>query len=218
MAGAADVDDGKGLPPAQAGSGYSSMPIPDPTVLTTQALYREVAALRELVEQRIASLAAAMANADEATRRTIHEAIEARNILDREVQLRTDLQFRLVEQQRVEQKKDTKDAVDAALSAAKEAVREQTIASSLATQKSETATNKQQDELAKRFETAFENLRRADDEIKERIAEVDRKASDLASQKLGATTDRTGLYATVGIVITLLLLGMTVIGFLAAQH
>jgi hypothetical protein len=37
-------------------SGYTSRPIPDPTVLTTQALYREVAALKELIEQRIAAL------------------------------------------------------------------------------------------------------------------------------------------------------------------
>jgi chromosome segregation ATPase len=176
-------------------SGYTSRPIPDPTVLTTQALYREVAALKELIEQRI-----------EAVQHTIDEAIEARNVLDKEVQLRTDLQFRLVEQQRIEQKGDTKNAVDAALTAQKEAIG-----------KTETSTNKALEELGTRLDTAIENLRRANDEVKERIVEVDRRVVDVVSQKVGATTDRTGLYAAIGIITTLIFLGIAIAAVFAAR-
>jgi chromosome segregation ATPase len=204
------------------------MPIPDPTALTTAALYREVDQLKTLIEQRIAALKESVDSADDAIRNEIQTAIEARTVLDEEVQKRTDLQFRLVEQQRVEQKKDTKDAVDAALTAQKEAVKEQTTASERAIAKSETATNKQLEELGKRFETAFDTLRRLTDDVKERISdvdrnlrtaisEVDRKASDLASQKVGATTDRTGLYAAIGIIATLIFLGIAVATIIASR-
>jgi chromosome segregation ATPase len=188
-------------------SGYTSRPIPDPTVLTTQALYREVAALKELIEQRIAALKDSTEAADEAIRHQIHEAIEARNVLDREVQLRTDLQFRLVEQQRIEQKGDTKNAVDAALTAQKEAIG-----------KTETSTNKALEELGTRLDTAIENLRRAIDDTKERIQEVDRRVVDVVSQKVGATTDRTGLYAAIGIIATLIVAAIIVISFVAGAR
>jgi chromosome segregation ATPase len=188
-------DDGSGPNIGGPIGGYTSRPIPDPTVLTTQALYREVAALKELIEQRI-----------DAISNTINAAITARDSLDKEVQLRTDLQFRLVEQQRIEQKGDTKNAVDAALTAQKEAIG-----------KTETSTNKALEELGTRLDTAIENLRRANDEVKERIVEVDRRVVDVVSQKVGATTDRTGLYAAIGIITTLIFLGIAIAAVFAAR-
>lgn len=68
-------------------------PVPDPTLLTTQALYREVATLRELIEEKIL-----------ATDQLVSEKFAS-----------VDRQLDLVERQRVEQKSDTKAAVDAAL-------------------------------------------------------------------------------------------------------
>ena len=96
------------MPPRTAPMGpHEWVPVPDPTVLTTQALYREVSSLRELIELRIEDLS---------------------GLLDEKF-LRTEQQFELVERQRVEQKNDTKNAVDAALTAQKEAAKEQTVAS-----------------------------------------------------------------------------------------
>lgn len=75
-------------------------PHPDPTVLTTDALRREIAALRELLEAKLESL-------EQWTRGRFE---------------REELRFTLVEQQRQEQKVDTGEQVQAALVAQKEAV------------------------------------------------------------------------------------------------
>lgn len=103
-----------------------SRPVPDPTSLTTAALYREIQHLERLVFDRF--------------------AIEERN--------------------RVEQKDATKQAVDAALIAQKEAVKEQTIASEKAIDKSETNTGKQIEEQGKTFSADIDNL-------KERVGKIE---------------------------------------------
>jgi len=171
-------------------------PIPDPTVLTTQALYREADRLQELIEQRIEGATA---------------------VIDQQF-YKVEQQFELVERQRVEQKKDTKDAVDAALTAQKEAVREQTSASERSIAKSEAATTKQIDQLAVTFASTQESLLARIDELKERIIEVDRKAEKPVQQRIGAQEDRTGLYAAVGLLATLLVVGISIIGLVIAFH
>lgn len=80
------------------------------------------------------------------------------------------LEFRLTERIRVEQKKDTKDAVDAALTAAKDAFREQATSFSAAVDKSEKATTYSIEQLGSKFEAAFEGLRRELGDVKERAA------------------------------------------------
>lgn len=69
-----------------------SRPVPDPTTLTTDAIRREIVALRELLETKITALADS-----------------------------TDLRFGHAESTRLEQKADTKEMVSAALAAQKEA-------------------------------------------------------------------------------------------------
>jgi hypothetical protein len=172
-------------------------PVPDPTVLTTQALYREVSALQELIEQRIEGATA---------------------VIDQQF-YKVEQQFLLVERQRVEQKKDTKDAVDAALTAQKEAVREQTSASERSIAKSEAATNKQLEQLATTFANTNASLLARLDELKERIVDVDRKAESVAQQKVGAKEerivvreDRTGSLGLVSVGISVLFL---MIGFVS---
>lgn len=214
-------------------------PSPDPTVLTSAALYREIAALRELLGQRITSLES---ERDRAT----GAAKERRDVLNREnteqfealkkyMELRiaglgetVGLQFDLVERQRVEQKKDTKDAVDAALTAQKEAVKEQTTASERAIAKSETSTTKQLEQQQETVSTAIDALRRSIDEVKERIVEVDRNARSAISEVAttangtvqragGAKDDRTAVYALIGVLGTVLLVVIAMLGFALAH-
>lgn len=164
----------------------SRVPIPDPTLLTTQALLREVAGLRELMESRLEAL----------------EDVEEQKFY------KVEQQFELVERQRVEQKKDTKDAVDAALTAQKEAVREQTAASERAIAKSEAATSKQLDQLSVTFANEAASQRRELGEMKQRLTAIEQ-------QKIGAKEDRTGLYAGIGAVVGLLLIVSVVITLIA---
>jgi hypothetical protein len=134
-------------------SGGGSRPVPDPTALTTEALHREVLQLRELLETFIRG--------------------ENRVTEERFQSIAT--QMDLIERQRVEQKEDTKAAVDAALAAAKEAVKEQTTSSDLAIAKSEAATTKSIDQLGDKFDTAVDGLRREIGDVKERVSAMETK-------------------------------------------
>ena len=134
---------------------------------------------------------------------------DLKEVLDEKFE-KVEQQFELVERQRVEQKKDTKDAVDAALTAQKEAVREQTAASERAIAKSEAATSKQLDQLSVTFTTEAAALRRELGEMKERLTAIEQ-------QKVGAKEDRSGLYAAIGIFLTILLAGITIVTIVLAN-
>lgn len=138
-------------------------PPQDPTALTTQALIREIEGLREFQDLRI-----------DTARDTLSELFKMRiEALNEKVTQ----QFELVERQRVEQKKDTKDAVDAALTAQKEAVQEQTTASDRAIAKSEAATTRQLEQLTITFNNGINSLTQRLDEVKERLNQVDNRDS-----------------------------------------
>jgi hypothetical protein len=129
-------------------AGEDSRPVPDPTTLTTAQLHLTVQGLRELLETQQAG---------------------ARDITEERFRS-VEQQFVLLERQRVEQKADTKAAVDAALTAQKEAVREQTIASERAIAKSEAAITKQLEQLSTTFQTAIAGLQIQVQDAKDRTA------------------------------------------------
>lgn len=126
-------------------------PTPDPTVLTTEQLLREVERVKDLLMAELSGL-----------HETVTEKFRS-----------VDQQLSLVERQRVEQKKDTKDAVDAALTAQKEAVREQTAASERAIAKSEAATTKQIEQLTITFTTAIKGVTDLLSDTKDRVGKIE---------------------------------------------
>jgi hypothetical protein len=204
------------------------VPTPDPTTLTTAALHRETGVLRDSIEQRfddrdreVRALNRERTEQFATLKELMIGRIAALNTL-------TEERFASAERQRVEQKIDTKSAVDAALIAQKEAVREQTTASERAIAKSETATNKQLEQQQLTVSTAVDSLRRSLDEVKERaveenramrssISEVATTANGTVKQKEGAKEDRTALYATLGILISVIVLVLALAGFLATR-
>lgn len=124
-------------------------------------------------------------------------------------------QLDLVERQRVEQKKDTKDAVDAALAAAKEAVKEQTTASQLSIGKSEASTKEQLNQLSATFVTAQEGQRQAIISLTTRVERMENARTNAAEQKtdtrsnagfvFGAVGMVVGVLGTIGLIISLVL-------------
>lgn len=162
-------------------------PVPDPTVLTTEALQREIKALKELLEMRVIGVTA----------------------LSNEKFRSVDQQLDLVERQRVEQKSDTKAAVDAALTAQKEAVKEQTTASATAIAKSESGTTEQLKQLSSSFSTALESQRREFADLKDRVGAIE-------NNRIGGQESKAGLYAAVGFIAVLVSIGMAVVGVLVA--
>lgn len=123
----------------------------DPSELTTKQLHREITVLHELIN-------ALFEGAEEISEQKF-KAVEK--------------QFELIERQRVEQKNDTKAAVDAALTAQKEAVKEQTIASDRAIAKSEAAMTKQLEQLSVNFTTAINGVALQQQDSKERIVKIE---------------------------------------------
>lgn len=79
-------------------------------------------------------------------------------------------EMELVESARVEQKQDSLASLAAALSAAKEAVRENTLSFEKRIDKSENATNDQLRQLGEKFDTAVEGVLRSLSDLKEREA------------------------------------------------
>jgi len=128
-----------------------SRPNPDPSTLTTDALQREIGQARETA--RIALIAS--------------EVVQVARFesLDR--------QLASAEKLRLEQKKDSKEALDAALAAQKEAVGLQTEASEKSIAKSEAATNKQIEQLHVSSNAAADGQRSSFNDLKDRVARIE---------------------------------------------
>ena len=178
---------------APVAGAVGSVPIPDPTFLTTQALDREVNRLEDMMERDLLAL----------------------KDVSNEKHLRAEQQFELVERQRVEQKKDTKDAVDAALTAQKEAVREQTAASEKAIEKSEKAINRLVEQLADTFRTEAAALRREISEVKDRTTQIESttRGGKEATIERQATSASSGMW--VGIGLSIIGVAIIIIGLIA---
>jgi hypothetical protein len=132
---ASEENDGRG----------TSVPRPDPTVLTTQALEKQIGALKELVFTRMDSMEKALDSLlAKADRRPSVCELEAR--IDgrlKAIELRFDERDLRFEASFLA----NKSSVEAAFVALKEAVKEQNIASSTAIAKAENATTKEIDSL-----------------------------------------------------------------------
>jgi hypothetical protein len=128
-----------------------SRPTPDPTVLTTEQLLREIENLKSWMK-------------------TLADGQET--VFDERFKS-VDTQFKLIERQRVEQKQDTEKAVQAALNAAKVAVREQTQASERSIAKNEKSTADQLRDQRDRFASEIGNVDKNADDLKERVGKIE---------------------------------------------
>lgn len=153
---------------------------PDPTALTTPQLWREIASLKELVFARLDSIEKGIDVAHDdlvrvptevqkqisGLKELMYHKIECADELNEEKFKTIEKQFLFVEQSRIEQKKDTATAVDAALKAAKEAVTEQNTSNVLAISKSEASTTKQMDAINEKV-----------GDVKERVTTMESKGT-----------------------------------------
>lgn len=155
-------------------------PIPDPTILTTQQLNREIGALREIIETRLDGMDKAIE-----LLQTLNN--HAQDFVKTEVshlQTLHDEKFKSIQNQFIERdtrteqtSRDSKVAVDAALQAAKEAVGEQNKSSALAIAKSEAATNKQLDGIGTLLNTTAGGLTDKIDDLRTRLTTIEGRSS-----------------------------------------
>jgi hypothetical protein len=154
-------------------------PVPDPTILTTEQLHREIAALREFVLGEIRHVGAIN---DERFR-----AVEA--------------QFEQHIERTKEQKTDTQQAVQSALTSAKELVAQRNDASELAIAKSERSISKQIDALASVLDTSNQAQVDRIEDLKARVTRIEGR-SEGTQMSMGVIFAAVGgLAALVSIVI-----------------
>jgi hypothetical protein len=168
-------------------------PTPDPTVLTTEQLLREIQTLKEWTAAMIAG---------------------STEICDEKFSSVTK-QFVLIERQRVEQKADTEKAVQAALSAAKEAVKEQTAASEKSIDKAQTATAEQLKQQGTTFTTAVQSQERQHNDLKERVGNIEAGMQGVNAYRTDRRDINASVLAVVGSVVGILVL---VVGIYATFH
>lgn len=182
-------------------------PVPDPTLLTTQQLLRELAALRELVFTRLDGMDKATSLLSETVNRTptvIQTEIKHVRELLEERFAGIDKQFHERDVRTEQAATASASALAAALQAAKEAVFEQAQAAAKAAEKTELSFTKQIDQIQLQIKTIGDGFSDRIAELKERIDRGEGQAS--GSDSAGAVTR-----VNFGIVISVILALATVI-------
>lgn len=170
-------------------------PQADPSLITTQVIWREIAALKELFEARLDGMDKAV---------VILQDIANRSPSVNEVYLQHEEKFNGIQTQfrerdvRVEQTaRDTKTAVDAALAAQEKAVGKQNETFAAATSKSESAFTKQIDQQAELLRTEVKGLVTQIDELKNRLNRGEGRGEGV-EKKTTDTRLSTGVWIAIG--------------------
>ena len=208
----------------------SSLPIPDPTKLTTQLVDRTILAFRELVEVRLADMDKAILLAAKQVEKIPADTAFLRDQLRAEIdrQMLALREFILSRVEKIEdvnaQKfegvnsrflerdiriahaaQEARMSLDAALAAAKEAVSEQNKANVQAISKAEAATQKQIDALVQLMTTSNKSL-------EDKIADVKTRLDRGEGRNTGSAEARTEKRLDVGTLLQVVAVMATIVG------
>lgn len=173
-----------------------NIPIPDPSILTTEQLRRELASLREILETRLTGMDTAtdllamrlerlttefVSRLDHQQSDRLDQLAALREAMTGKIDLTkaimderfnaVDTRFTERDTRTEQEKQESRISLDAALAAAKEAVSEQNKANTLAIDKSGAATQKQIDAQAAQMATSVKSL---EDKIADLKGRIDR--------------------------------------------
>jgi hypothetical protein len=179
-----------------------STPVPDPTLLTTQQLHRELTSLRELIETRLEGYDKAIT----LLQSTLDKSPSIAEMYASHGEKFHSIQTQFTERDiRTEQTaRDSKVAVDAALQAAKEAVGEQNKSSALAIAKSETSTTKQIDQISVLIDNTRKSFDDKIDDIKQRLTSMEgmrKGGSDVWAYVFGIAGFLTGIASILALIL-----------------
>jgi len=181
-------------------------PVPDPTILTTEQLRRELAGLREILEARMSGGDRTVNMLKEAIDKMplqIESSVSHLRILHEEKFHSIATQFAERDTRTEQTAKDSKVAVDAALQAAKEAVGEQNKSSALAIAKSEGATTKQIDLLGESIGALQKNQDDKIGDLKDRINIIDGRTEGSKGTKEDGRANMAILIAAITAVVAI---------------
>lgn len=213
-------------------SNGGSRPVPDPTLLTDNAIDRSAAAVRDHIDGQLAVRDERINGIDEATRLRLQLIDHIPDQIDKEVrhvqdlskvQIDADRRFSAAEVAHLREVDDIRFqaaerlagreselnalALAAAFAAQKEASAKEAEYTRIASIKSESATAQAIDKLGELFATQTRGLGDKVDDLKDRVGRIE-------SVKVGSTENRTALYATIGVVISIIFVALAVIAFL----
>jgi hypothetical protein len=181
--------------------------IPGPPYLTTEELRRDVSALREILQARLDGMDRATVVLSE----TVNRTPTAIQVAIANLQALHDEKFKAIAQQFVERDtrtdqaaKASKEALDAALLAAKELVSQQNEANAQAADKAEQSTIKQIDQIGIRIDTTQKGLEDRLTELKERVDRGEGSIVGASGQKSESRLNVGTLIAVVGLVVSIL--------------
>lgn len=183
---------------------HGSVPVPDPTVLTTQQAVRESAAVRELMEVRVIGIKdnietrlGAMDKAIELLRSQtdkfpahVDAVILRLQELHEEKFHSIETQFKERDTRSEQTAKDAKVAIDAALQAQKEAVGEQNKSNALANSKMEAAFTKQIDQIGTLISTLQKSIDGMINDLKERMTVMESRMTATEGRMAGGLQQR----------------------------
>ena len=197
-----------------------SRPVPDPTELTSRALTRIEKTIHDYIDAQVSIRDERLRGIDAATQLRLDTINHIPGRIDEKVatlSALTDERIRSIGVQFVErdtraerEARDNKVAVDAAFAAQKEAAAKQDEGNQKAIDKSEIATAEKIEKLAELFRTTVGGLSDKIEDVKDRVGRIE-------STKVGATENRTGLYAMLGIIASLLLVGVAIVGIVVGR-
>jgi prefoldin subunit 5 len=184
-------------------------PVPDPTVLTTDAVNRATAVSREYTDGMMAVVAERLRGIDTATRllnetvnryrRTERAVGNLSSLMDERFQsVQTQFQERDTRQGR--ESRDNKIAVDAAFAAQKEIAAKQDESNARALEKSEKSTEKIIDTLSEKI-----------DDLKDRLVAAQAQVVAVESRRSGGQDNKAAFYAAAGLVVIVIGLIIAVI-------
>jgi hypothetical protein len=193
-------------------------PTPDPTLLTTAQLLRQVAAERDYVDGQIGVLRERLSGIDKATEllnETVNRVPTDVQVAIGNLQALTDEKFESIQKQFVErdtrserESKDNKTAVDAAFAAADKAADERNKSNTLAISKSETATTETINKLAELFKTTTDALGDKIDDLKERVGRIEATRLGAVENRHEMSTGVTLALTLAGVVLTVIIVGL----------
>jgi hypothetical protein len=217
-----------GLQPTTVPRG--STPVPDPTELTDRAIARLRAEMVQYIDGQFEVRDTRLAGIDEATRLRLDQVTATHADINADINSAVaaataviDERFRGVDQRFTErdtrserESRDNKVAVDAAFAAQKEAAAKQDEANAKAIDKSERATAetiKTNQELTR---ATTDNLTKDVDTLKLQVTGILATGVGRVDQKAEATGNRVAIYTTIGLVISLIIGGIAIIGFIVS--
>ncbi len=202
-------------------------PVPDPTTLTDAAILKAISAQRDYIDAQLAIRDERLTGMDKATDLRLHTIEQMPARIDEKVGHLGNLvnerfasvgkQFSERDTRSEREARDNKLAVDAAFAAQEKQAAAQNKYQAEAIGKSELGTAETINKLEQLVKAGMDNLSGKIDDAKERIALVATTSNAVVNQKLGAKDDRTGLYATIGMIATVVLLVIAIIGFELAR-